>query len=65
MKLRLVAHCLVLALFVTAAILAAFVGPAAAGLSRANAVEMAMDGAMPCRPTDQGKGRIARPTARH
>lgn len=59
MKLRLVAHCLVLGLFVTGTILAAFVSPAAAGFGRANAVEMAMpmDGAMPCCPTDQGNAK--------
>lgn len=57
MKLRLIAHCLVLALFVTATILAAFVSPAAAGFGRAGAVEMAMpmDAGMPCCPTDNDK----------
>lgn len=59
MKLRLLAHCLVLALFVTATVLAAFVSPAKAGFGRTDAVDMAMpmDGAMPCCPPDQGKGK--------
>ena len=59
MKLRLLAHCLVLALFVTATVLAAFVSPATAGFGRTDAVDMAMpmDGAMPCCPPDQGKAK--------
>ncbi|BCB17171.1 hypothetical protein [Bosea sp. ANAM02] len=59
MKLRLIAHGLVLALFVTATVLAAFVSPATAGFGRSNIMEMAMpmDGAMPCCPTDQGKAK--------
>lgn len=59
MKLRLLTHCLVLALFVTATVLAAFVSPALAGFGRTDAVEMAMpmDGAMPCCPPDQGKAK--------
>ncbi|HEV2555428.1 MAG TPA: hypothetical protein VGV17_16865 [Bosea sp. (in: a-proteobacteria)] len=59
MKLRLVAHCLILALFVAATTLAAFVSPARAGFERADTVEMAMlmDGAMPCCPTDHDKAK--------
>lgn len=59
MKLRLVAHCLILALFVAATTLAAFVSPARAGFERADTVEMAMlmDGAMPCCPTDHKKAK--------
>ena len=55
MKLRFLAHCLVLALFVTASVLAAFVSPAKAGYGRMNveaAMPMATD--MPCCPSDQG-----------
>ena len=59
MKLRLLAHCLVLALFVAATTLAAFVSPARAGFERTNTVEMAMpmDGAVPCCPTDHDKAK--------
>ena len=59
MKLRLFAHCLVLTLFITATVLAAFVSPATAGFGRTDAVDMAMpmDGAMPCCPPDQGKAK--------
>lgn len=59
MKLRLLAHCLALALFVTANVLAAFVSPAAAGHGRTDAVEaaMPMDVGMPCCPPDQGKAK--------
>lgn len=59
MKLRLLAHCLVLALFVTATLLAAFVSPVTASYGRIDAAEMAMpmDGAMPCCPPDQGKAK--------
>lgn len=59
MKLRRLAHCLVLALFVTANLLAAFVSPAAAGHGRTDAVEMAMpaDADMPCCPSDPGKAQ--------
>lgn len=59
MKLRLLAHCLVLALFVTASVLTAFVSPAAAGYGRTDAVESAlpMDADMPCCPPDQGKAK--------
>lgn len=59
MKLRLLSHCLVLSLFVTATVLAAFVSPAAASFGRADAMEMAMpmDGAMPCCLPDQGKAK--------
>jgi hypothetical protein len=55
MKLRLLAHCLVLALFVTASVLTAFVSPAKAGYGRVEfeaAMPMASD--MPCCPPDQG-----------
>ncbi len=56
---RLLAHCLVLALFVTATVLAAFVSPATAGYGRTGVVEtaMAMDADMPCCPPDQGKAK--------
>jgi hypothetical protein len=59
MKLRLLAHCLVLALFVTATVLAAFVSPATAGYGRTDAVEaaMPMDADMACCPPDQGKAK--------
>ncbi len=59
MKLRLLAHCLVLALFVTATVLAAFVSPAGAGYGRTDAMEaaMTMDADMPCCPPDQGKAK--------
>lgn len=52
-------HSLVLALFVAATTLAAFISPASAGFGRTDAVEMAMpmDGAMPCCPPDQGKAK--------
>jgi hypothetical protein len=58
MKLRLLAHCLVLALFVTASILTAFVSPAKAGYGRMDveaAMPMAVD--MPCCPTEQDKSQ--------
>jgi len=59
MKLRLFAHCLVLALFVSATILTAFVSPAAAGYGRMGATEatMSMDADMQCCPPDQGKAK--------
>ncbi|WP_156367132.1 hypothetical protein [Bosea thiooxidans] len=59
MKLRLVTHCLILALFVAATTLAAFVSPVTAGFERADTVEMAMpmDGTMPCCPTDHDKAK--------
>lgn len=59
MKLRLLAHCLVLALFVTATVLAGVISPASAGLGRTDAVEtaMPMDADMPCCPPDQGKAQ--------
>lgn len=59
MKLRLLAHCLVLALFVTATILAGVVAPASAAFGRTDAMEMAMpmDAGMPCCPTDRGKSQ--------
>lgn len=58
MKLRLLAHCLVLALFVTASVLAAFVSPANAGYGRMKieaAMPMTVD--MPCCPSDQDKSQ--------
>lgn len=59
MKLRLLAHCLVLALFVTATVLAAAVSPATAGYGRMDGMEaaVAMDADMPCCPPDQGKAK--------
>jgi hypothetical protein len=59
MKLRLLAHCLILALFVTATVLAGFISPAAAGYGRTDAVEaaMPMDADMACCPPDQGKAK--------
>jgi len=59
MKLRLLAHCLVLALFVTATVLAGVVTPASAGFGQMDAGEtaMSMDVAMPCCPTDQGSSK--------
>jgi hypothetical protein len=59
MKLRLLAHCLVLALFVTASVLTAFVSPAKAGFGRTDAAEVAMpmDADMPCCPSDQDKAK--------
>lgn len=59
MKLRRLAHCLVLALFVTATILAGFASPASVGLGRAEAMEVAMPmGAeMPCCPIAQDKSK--------
>ena len=54
MKLRLLAHGLVLALFVTANVLTAFVSPATAGYGRADLeAAMPMATAMPCCPSDQ------------
>ncbi|QEL22247.1 hypothetical protein FQV39_06460 [Bosea sp. F3-2] len=59
MKLRLLAHCLVLAVFVAATVLAAFVSPAQASFGRMDVMEtvMPMDVGMPCCPTDQGKAK--------
>jgi hypothetical protein len=54
MKLRLLAHCLVLALFVTASVLTAFVSPAKAGYGRVEVeATMPMASDMPCCPPDQ------------
>ena len=54
MKLRLVTHALILALFLTAGVLAAYVSPATAGLARDSAgVEQRMEAGMPCCPSDQ------------
>ena len=58
MKLRLLAHCLVLTLFVTASVLTAFVSPAKAGYGRMDveaAMPMGVD--MPCCLPDQGKAK--------
>ncbi len=55
MKLRLFAHCLVLALFVAASVLTAFVSPAKAGYGRVEIeATMPMASEMPCCPPDQG-----------
>lgn len=54
MKLRLLTHALVLALFLTAGILAAYVSPATAGMARdAVGIEDSMEAGMPCCPSDQ------------
>lgn len=54
MKLRLLTHALVLALFLTAGVLAAYVSPATAGMARnAAGVEQTMEAGMPCCPSDQ------------
>lgn len=54
MKLRLLAHSLVLILFVTATLLAAFVAPTKAGSARLEGGAMAaMQGDMPCCPSDR------------
>jgi hypothetical protein len=58
MKLRLIAHCLILALFVAATMLAAVFSPAQAGFAGMDveaAMPMATD--MPCCPPDQEKSR--------
>ncbi len=54
MKLRLLTHALVLALYLTAGVLAAYVSPASAGMAReAAGVEQTMEAGMPCCPSDQ------------
>lgn len=54
MKLRLFTHALILALFLTAGVLAAYVSPANAGMARdAAGVEQSMEAGMPCCPPDQ------------
>lgn len=54
MKLRLLAHSLVLALFVTATLLTAIVAPTKAGAARMDAEAMAeMQGDMSCCPSDR------------
>lgn len=54
MKLRLLTHELILALFLTAGLLAAYVSPATAGMARdAIGVERSMEAGMPCCPSDQ------------
>lgn len=59
MKLRLLVHCLVLALFVSATMLAGLVGPATAGHDRLETMQAAatMDADMPCCPSDQDKAK--------
>jgi len=54
MKIRLFTHALILALFLTAGVLAAYVSPASAGMARAGpGVEQTMEAGMPCCPSDQ------------
>lgn len=54
MKLRLLTHALILALFLTAGVLAAYVSPATAGMARdAAGVEQSMEAGMPCCPSDR------------
>jgi hypothetical protein len=54
MKLRLLTHAMILALFLTAGVLAAYVSPATAGMARdAAGVEQTMEAGMPCCPSDQ------------
>lgn len=54
MKLRLLTHALILALFLTAGVLASYVSPAAAGMAGdAAGVEQTMEAGMPCCPSDQ------------
>ena len=54
MKLRLFTHALILALFLTAGVLAAYVSPATAGMARDTAgVEQTMEAGMRCCPSDQ------------
>lgn len=58
MKARLLVHCLVLALFVTASVLTAFVSPVEAGYGGVDArAATTMDAGMPCCPPDQGKAK--------
>jgi len=55
MKLRLLMHALILALFLTAGVLASYASPAKAGFARtAVGVEESMEAGMPCCPSDQG-----------
>ncbi len=55
MKLRLLTHALILALFMVAGILASFVSPASAGMTRDMiGVEQSMEAGMPCCPSDPG-----------
>ncbi|WP_054210536.1 hypothetical protein [Bosea vaviloviae] len=54
MMLRPFTHALILALFLTAGVLAAYVSPATAGMARdAAGVEQTMEAGMPCCPSDQ------------
>ncbi|MDH7794957.1 MULTISPECIES: hypothetical protein [unclassified Beijerinckia] len=55
MKLRSLAHCLVLALFMAAGTLSAFVSPAKAGYGMPGGENAAMEAGMPCCPSDDGK----------
>lgn len=58
MKLRRLAHCLVLTLFVTATMLAAVVSPAKAGYARMDAeAMMPMAADMPCCPPEQERSQ--------
>lgn len=55
MKLRLFTHALILALFMVAGVLASFVSPASAGMTRDMiGLEQSMEAGMPCCPSDQG-----------
>ena len=54
MRFRISLHALILALFLTASVLAAYVTPATAGMTReAVGVEDTMEAGMPCCPSDQ------------
>jgi hypothetical protein len=54
MKLRLLTHALILALFLMAGVLAAYVSPASAGMARDTGVEQkTMEAGMPCCPWEQ------------
>jgi hypothetical protein len=55
MQIRVLTHALILALFLTAGVLASYVSPATAGMARdAAGVEQTMEAGMPCCPSDQG-----------
>lgn len=55
MSFRVVTHALILALFLTASVLAAYVSPATAGMARdAVGLEQTMEAGMRCCPSDQG-----------
>lgn len=54
MKLQLLTHALILALFLTAGVLAAYVSPATVGIAPADVgVEQTMEAGMPCCPSDR------------